>query len=56
MKVTHDQLEEAMQYLNTGIKNGWIAPEDFENLTDEELVAKANKLRNNIEHLYEETV
>ena len=41
MKVTHAQLEEAKQYVNTSIKEVFSSEADWEDLTDEEYVAKA---------------
>jgi len=41
MKPTHTQLEEAKQYTSQSIKEGYSNLEDWENLTGEELVAKA---------------
>lgn len=43
--ITHRQLEEATEYVNCGIKEGYFNEEDFEYLSDEEFVLKANKLR-----------
>ena len=40
-KITHTMLEEAKHYANFSIKEGYSNPEDWENLTDEEFVAKA---------------
>lgn len=42
--VTHAQLEEARAYANFSIKEGYSTEEDWENLTDEEFVAKAREL------------
>lgn len=38
---THAQLEEAKRYVNQSIKEGYSTEEDWENLTDEEFVKKA---------------
>jgi len=43
--ITHRQLEEAKEYISYGIKEGYFNEEDFEDLTDEEFVAKARKLQ-----------
>ena len=43
--VTHQQLQEAKEYIDYGIKEGYFNEEDFENLTDEEFVKKAQELR-----------
>lgn|GEM_PF-6562207 len=44
MKPTYNQLEEAKAYINYGVKEGNLDESDFEDLTDEEFVAKAREL------------
>jgi len=39
--ITHVQLEEAKQYADQSIKEGYSEQEDWEDLTDEEFVLKA---------------
>lgn len=41
---THKQLEEAKQYINLGVKEGYFDEKEFEDLTDEEFVTKAREL------------
>ena len=42
--VTHKELEEAKLYASLSIKEGFTEEEDWEDLTDEQLVAKAKEL------------
>lgn len=43
MKITHQQLQDAMEFINYNIKEGVYEQEQFDDMTDEEIVVFARK-------------
>lgn len=43
--VTQKRIDEAKEYVDYGIREGFFSPEDWELLTDQEFVTKAERCR-----------
>jgi hypothetical protein len=42
--ITHRQLEEAQEFFNYGVKEGYFEPEDFKDMSDEDMLIGCERM------------